>query len=453
MFWFVLYCAFLFFICVFRHGICGTTAEFYVCDRKAGSGEVAFSMLASSIGGSATLGMIGLAWQAGLPAFWWLGSGVAGLLLLGWLLARKIRSSRAHTMPELCEKQFGPLFRKLCATIIAAACVPIVAAQFSAQSIIISSLTGIDFNLSLLAGAFALFSCTWTGGQNAVIKSDVWQFMILPGTLLLIFPYCLSNPDCRSALAAAPIVAINEKFPLSRLIYFMLILGSTFVAGPMLHGRLLSARSQRGALKACFLPAGGLFLMALLITSIGIALQGIIPAHTLPLDYNAQDILGVFINSRLPQWAVPICLLGLFSAIISSADSCLFTAASVCANDFLKKPATGACRLAMLAITLLSLLLSLQGKGILNLLLMANDIYVCGVVPPVFLELVYKAGISRSHGLLICGMTRGGSLGAIASWLQMPALSIYGVFFSFFVCLLSIEWQRVKYYFVRSSGN
>ena len=64
---------------------------FFVNDRRSGPWQVGISIIASCVGGSATLGMAGLAWQAGTPAFWWLGSGACGLMALTLFLAKKVR--------------------------------------------------------------------------------------------------------------------------------------------------------------------------------------------------------------------------------------------------------------------------------------------------------------------------------------------------------------------------
>ena len=63
------------------------SSAFFVNDRSSGTWHTGFSLAASCIGGSATIGMAGLAWQVGTPAFWWLGSGACGLCL---------RPARAH---------------------------------------------------------------------------------------------------------------------------------------------------------------------------------------------------------------------------------------------------------------------------------------------------------------------------------------------------------------------
>lgn len=434
MTWLLLYGCALFLSCLGLRSKAHDSDTYFVYNRQGGAGIVTLSLLASSIGGSATLGMIGLAWQVGAPAFWWLGSGVLGLSVLGLILAGKIRKSGVRTMPELCQKQLGESFRTFCGVLIALSYIPIVAAQFSSLALIIAQLGGIDYITALFAGTAALLCYTGAGGQTAVMKSDVWQFFILAAALVIILYFCLTNPTGLSALNSTKLTPVNGRFPLSRLVYFLVILVSSFIVGPMLYGRLLSAKDEQQARNGSLNAALGLFLIACVITAAGICMQGILPAALFPPEFRPEDITGIYLKEQLPAWAGIFCFLGLLSAVVSSADSCLFTAASICANDLFKNPSISACRLSMLGITCCALALSLLGKGILALLLMANDIYVCGVVPPVFVSLVCSERRIGNHCLILAMLT-GSILGITGALLEKGELSVAGVFISLTICL------------------
>lgn len=144
---------------------------------------------------------------------------------------------------------------------------------------------------------------------------------------------------------------------------------------------MLTARNERAARNGGLVAAAGLTLTAALIVALGIACRDLVPAGTAP-----EQVLTTALLTHLPSWAATLILLGIFSAIFSAADSCLITAASVCSNDILRKPGVRTCRLCLILLGIMGLVLALPGKGILSLLLMANnDIYVCGVVIPVFI--------------------------------------------------------------------
>ena len=157
---------------------------YFVNGRRSSAALVALSIVASCVGGSATMGMAGLAWQVGVPAIWWLMSGSLGLVLLSLFLARKVRCSGAMTMPEMLTTFLGAPSRSLASVIIVTAWLAILAAQFSALATIIAPLANIEKNTAMFVGAAVLVGHTLAGGQASVMKTDIWQF----GILLLSLP-------------------------------------------------------------------------------------------------------------------------------------------------------------------------------------------------------------------------------------------------------------------------
>ncbi|MEG1610102.1 MAG: hypothetical protein RR317_02850, partial [Bilophila sp.] len=166
-----------------RHG--GTPEAFFVNGRQSGAGHVGISIVASCVGGSATIGMCGLAWEVGTPAFWWLGSGVCGLLILTFFLARKVRDTGALTMPEMVSTFLGSASRPVVSAIIVLAWLAILAAQFVAMGKLTVALTGMSAETALLVGALFIVAYTLLGGQASVIRSDMLQYALLAGGLCL----------------------------------------------------------------------------------------------------------------------------------------------------------------------------------------------------------------------------------------------------------------------------
>ena len=111
-----------------------TPDSFYVNNRASSAWSVGFSIFVSCVGASATIGVIGMAFAVGTPAFWWLGTGAAGLVLLSLTLARKVRNSGAYTLPHMAEAFLGPSVRPVISMVIVVAWLAILAAQLSALS-------------------------------------------------------------------------------------------------------------------------------------------------------------------------------------------------------------------------------------------------------------------------------------------------------------------------------
>lgn len=410
-------------------------SSFYVNSRSSSASMVAFSIVASCVGASATIGTVGLAFTAGTPAFWWLGSGAVGLSALTVLLARKVRSSNAYTLPEMVEKRLGDQGRRLISAIIVIAWISILAAQFKAGTQIIQALTGLPPLISLISGALLITAQTFIGGQSGVIKLDRIQFfLMLGGFLLLVFWLAYSNP---ASLGEIKWEAVNEDFPADRLFYFLLVQGGSYVVCPMLFGRLLSAESEKAAQRGAFLAIFGLCSFSALIVLIGLLSKGVIPADSQP-----DHVLTTLLATVLPAWLTYVVYLTLLSVIVSSADSCLITAGLILAGDLWRQKSVRCTRLCVVVLALAGILLTFMDKTILGFLLMANDVYVCGVVAPVFVAILAGETRKAHPPLMAAGLLSGGVLGLVSSLTGLHGLSYLGVFVSGLLAVLSFSLFR-----------
>ncbi len=422
----------------------GQAAErFFVNGRASSTGAVAFSIIASCVGGSATLGMTGLAWSVGMPALWWLCAGALGLCVLAAFLARKVRQSGARTLPEMITTFIGAPARPVASIIILVAWLSITAAQFSALATLLQPLLQTPPWFTLIVGAcFVTLHALW-GGQRAIIKSDAFHAIFLLTTLLLILGLLWYSHGMGMGTVPTDVVIelANDNFPMSKVSYFLLIIGGSYIVCPMLFGRLLSAKSEGAAQRGTLLAALGLVLAAVVLVSVGVWSRGLVPADTAP-----QGVLMALLTDVLPPWAGMLGILALVSAIISSADSSLFTAASIAGNDILRKKDVNTCRLCTLAVALGSLALALPGTGVLELLLMANDIYVCGVVVPVFVGMMaYKEDrtlLPLTTGLLTGAMVVGGGLGFCAAFTGNELFSYAGLGAALVISLVAVRKQN-----------
>lgn len=391
---------------------------FFVNDRSSGALGTGFSLAASCIGGSATVGMAGLAWQVGAPAFWWLGSGACGLALLTVFLARKVRASEAYTMPEMVAAWLGPRARTLVSLIIMPAWLAILAAQFTAMGKLTGALTGMMPEGALLLGAAVIVAYACLGGQASVIRSDLPQCLLLLGGILVVLFWLLGHDA--TPLAQMPLTLVNERFGLDRFSYFMIIMGGSYLVCPMLFGRILSARDHGSAVRGCWLAVFVLLVCAAAVVAVGVLCRALVPA-----DVNPDDVLASAIG-LMPPWVGMILLVALLSAVLSSADSCLITASTVLCNDVFRRRDVTWCRAVTLAFGVCGLLLASRGHGILELLLMANDVYVCGVAVPVFTAMLMKRGCVH-HGAALAGMLLGGAGGLACAASHQPVFGYAGM--------------------------
>ena len=431
-----LYAAALFFL-TFRVRKGSTEDSFFVNSRSSGPFGVGFAIVAACVGASATIGVVGMAFTLGTPAFWWSGVGAAGLLVLGIFLAGKVRRTRAATMPQIVEKFLGASVRPLVSAVIVAAWLAILAAEFSAARQIVASLTALPAVVCLLISTALIVVHTSGGGQAAIMRLGGAQSALKFGGLAVALGWLTwRNPRWFSAVSIEP---VNALFPVSRLVYYCFIIGGGYIVCPMLYGRLLSAKDVKSARHGAIIAAGGLACSSVLIVCVGLACRGMIPADTLP-----DAVLTVSLASVLPGWLNVLTLLALLCAIVSAADACLLTAGTILSRDLLQRQTRAVCRVCVIVLGGLGAALSFMNKSIIDFLLMSYDIYVCGVVLPVLIGIVTNARRDMDPRFAFLAVLAGGILGGVSSFSGSVAWSYAGLAASLSLTLFGLRGKRAN---------
>ena len=414
----------------------GSAAAFFVNRRSSGTWAVALSIIVSCVGASATLGVIGKAFSIGMPAFWWLGSGAVGMSLLALFLARKVRESGAYTMPELVEKHLGKESRPLISLLIVIAWIAILAAQFAALERILHSLTGLDAGYCLALG-FGLIVMHSMGGQAVIMRLDRLQSVLLLAGLVTVLAWLWGhNPAWTERFRPE---FLNAAFGPRELVYYLFVVGGNYLVCPMLFGRLLSADDAATARRGGLFAAAGLAICSLIIVATGLACIGLLPAETHP-----DAVFTAIADGLLPGWLRLVLLLTLVSAVVSSADTCLLTASTVLSYDLLRRSDALTCRGAVAGLGLAGLLLSTTDKTILGFLCMAYDVYVSGVVVPVFIGMVAGRKAFVRSGYACCAVICGGALGAVAAISEVGAYSYAGMATAALFTLAGLKAREVS---------
>ncbi|MCG8549603.1 MAG: sodium:solute symporter family protein [Desulfobacterales bacterium] len=393
--------------------------DFIISGRSQGTGAIAFSILATCIGASATLGVVSTARDIGFPAFWWLGAGAVGLWLQSLFLSQKVRQVGAYTLPDLTEKLMGRDARFLTSIIVVIAWTGIIAAQFVAGAKLMSAFGNIDPKVCILVTALVIIAYSAMGGQSSVMKTDKVQFVLLGGTLLFTLVYLYAGQPV--PLEGIRFDLTNEGFTFENLVYYLLVVGGSYFVCPLLFSRILTARDARTAGKASFLSALGLVVVSLVITLIGIWAS----FHIDPSQ--GKDVLGYIIAEKLPPAMGVALLIGLVSAIISSADTCLFAVASIVEYDILKQERVRSTRLVVIIVGLVAALLAMKNPDIISLLIQAYAVFTAGVVPPVAVALImWKKRIIHPYYRRLA-FIMGGICGVASNLMGMDMLAVGGM--------------------------
>ncbi len=412
--------------------------DFFVAGRKGSSLFIVGSLLATIIGGSATIGMAGLGFKQGLTGAWWLLVGSIGLVFLGLFFARKVRKLALYTLPELVERQYDPRMALAASILIVVAWVGIVAAQIIAAGQILGILGAGSPVIWMVVFTAIFVTYTVLGGQHAIIRTDFLQSIIIfAGVfagLALLLPKLGGWEGLRSSLPAERFAfPLSPQFDGVALMTLLLLVGLTYVVGPDMYSRIFCARDDRTASSATLWAAVLIIPLAFAIAIIGmgaaVMFPGIAPEQAFP----------TVVRELFSPLASSIILAALLCAVMSSADTTLLSASTILTIDIIGRFKPAASQTSILprskwAIVLLgicALIVALMLKGVISALLFAYTIYTSGVIIPVIAGF-FKNRLKVTPAGALAALIGGGSAGLISKllgikYLDLGALLISGV--------------------------
>jgi len=362
--------------------------SFFVAGRSGSTLFITGSLLATIIGASATLGIAGLGFTRGLTGAWWILVGSVGLIVLGFLFARKVREYGFYTLPALIEKQYGRMPAMAASLLIVVAWMGVIAGQIIAAGKIMGVLGIGSPTLWIFISTAVFIFYTLLGGQRAVLKTDLWQTIIIFLGIFggLVFVLCKVGgfSGLINGLPAGYFsFPTSDKFDTIQLINLILLVGLTYVVGPDMYSRIFSAKDGQVAKKSVFWTAGLLVPLALGITMIGMTAAVLYPNIT------AEQAFPTVIKNVMPPVLVGLVLAALLSAVMSSAVTCLLSVSTILTTDVIHKFKPAITEETLLIISrwgivilgLVALTIALLLKGIINSLMFAYTIYTAGLIP------------------------------------------------------------------------
>jgi len=402
--------------------------EYVLTGRRNGTVLVTSGLLATVLGASATMGVIQLAWQVGFPAFWWLGVGAIGFVIQSIFLSKKLFQFKVFTLPELTQVLLGKEAQLALAIMIGVGWLGVIAAQFVAAAKIVQVLSGFSWEVSLIWVVAVIYTYTALGGNSVIVKTDLLQLIVLTVSVVLCLGYLLTvHPIPLQNLKP---VFVNESFGFSKWFYFFIIVGAGYVICPILYTRVFAAKSVQVAKRSLFLSAGGLVLLSACIVGIGIWAQSYLPY------LNGQDIFALIVERWLPPWLGFFLIIGLLSAVISSADACLIVIAMILEKDILKKQRVKGVRWMMFVASLVAFGLAGWKQEILPLLLIAYAIFSAGAAPPLSVALFgNRKLLPERKKMVLLALSIGGVMGLIGSLMEKDMFVLAGFFISLSISL------------------
>ena len=333
--------------------------------------------------------------------------GAFGLSIL-FFLVKPLAKFKGYNLPALLGSFYGDGVKKLSGGVIAIAWLGVIAAQIIGAAKITTAVINISYPHAALAIGLTLTFYTALGGQLSIIKTDILQVILIIAGLAFVTIASLMGSRC-ATIDAAPM--ISEKFSWMDLVIMLFTYSSTYVVGPDIYSRLFCAKDEKIARKAIVASVALLVPIAFMLAFIGIH------GAKFHVDSN-ESVFFIIIKHDLPLFIVPMYF-SILSAIMSSADTTLFTAAELLSQFFHDElDSKKSVRLTMgctALLGILSILITLKFNSILKVLLMSLGTYAGAFVIPVIWGLL---GQQSRRPFVIAAIVIGGSMTLLGKFLS-----------------------------------
>jgi SSS family solute:Na+ symporter len=293
--------------------------------------------------------------------------------------------------------------KSISSIIIPVAWLGIIAAQIIAAARILQSFTGMDYAIGVIISGAVFIIYTIAGGQFSVLKTDLFQaILILLG--LMIIAFFVLGKKCDPITNLTPLkFPFNIHFSPVDLLVLLITYSSTFTFGPDIYSRIFCSKNVITAKKSVLATA-----IILLFVAASIGLISVYGSKCITPSSNGSLMIDVC-KFVLPPWSVGIIVLALLSAVLSSAATTILSA-SIILTDLFERGKFGNktlknTRILIGAVGLASIVIALNFTSIIGILLIALTVYSGAFIIPILFGLT---GIRINPKSLTPAMITGG---------------------------------------------
>ena len=347
----------VYFILIFLIAISGrvksnSAEEYFLSNRNLKWYSIALSTIATNVQGYQFLGMMGSAYLYGLAQANLEINAIQGILIATFIFIPIYLREKIFTITDFIEKKLGKkiaLFYSL-SNISLFATITLGAALFwgayAAEMVFSEQLLFLHSNrivrIGILIFSLGVFSAIYTylGGLNAVVKTDIIQFLILltGGAIVCYFSInalggweqlYIKTPEKMHLHLSSD----HPVLPWTHLLGLFFLNINYWCANQSIMQRAIAAKNLSHAQSGLMIGGFLKYLMAIVIVIPGIALFGILGD-----SFNEPDLAFPYlVNTYLPVGLKGIVLCGLFASLMSTIDSTFNSLATLWSIDIYSK--------------------------------------------------------------------------------------------------------------------
>jgi Na+/proline symporter len=393
----------------------GDSANFLVGGRLLPVYLVGGALMGSAVDTNATLGNTDLASQFGFWAGACLPLGLAlCLVFTGLFFAKPMNRMGLTSFPDYYRLRFGRQVEVTASVLLIAGFCLLVAGNLVAGGFLFNYFLGVPYWLGTVIIAILAVAYTGTGGLLADAYTAIIQMaLVLIGAVgLLIWMGLTHGIAIEQGMGPSGLGQMTDPAQGAVINWATLIaLGIGDIVAIDFMQRVFAAKSPETARRACFGAATGVVAICVPFGIVVLAAKSFLPAE---LD---GPILFVLLDRYAPLALTIIVLCGLVGASMSTANGAILAISNVSVRNVggvrrvhvagQRDPLLWATRIAMVPVTLLSILVAVYVKQTGILLTLAFDLMLACLVVPFVLGLVWRRGtavaalVSIAVGLVV----------------------------------------------------
>ena len=434
--------------------------DYYVGNRNLKATHVGLSIVATDVGGGFSIGLGGVGFLMGLSGSWLLFTGLVGAWLSAVFIIPRIKKIDVKhgmmTYPDFLRFRYNGKVALAAAIISGIGYMGFTGAQILAGAKLASATIfqqapwGMDpLRFSIILIAIITISYTVIGGLKAVIYTDTIQWIVLlTGLIAVTIPFTLVKIGGFEALRSnlPPAFFTLGNIGWKQLINWMVTIIPIWLIGMTLDQRMYACKDEKEAKRAWYIA--GIFeypVMAFAGVFLGMCARVVFPLA------EAEMAMPMLISHVLPIGVTGIVIAAYFSAIMSTADSCLMASSGNVVNDIIErhiktdmtdKQSMRWSMLTTLVIGVVAVVLAAAFTSVLDAILYAYAFMVSGLFIPTLGAYFWKK--ASSTGAFLGMIFGGGSTLALLileksghspAWFDSIGLdaAVYGIIVSFVI--------------------
>jgi SSS family transporter len=324
---------------------------YFVGDRNVAGWLILISIVATETSSVTFLSIPGLAFApGGNLTFLQLAFGfLIGRLVIAWLLLPQYLRGERYSAYQLLRERFNPAVQRTASALFLITRTLVDGLRLCLTALLLQQFTGWDISVSILALGLVTLVYTYLGGMEAVIWTDLIQFVVYLGGAIIAAAFILHllpggwTEFWRWSLANGRLQVIDlDLSPTKAQTIWAGLIGGAFVTMAS-HGadqnmvqRYLCARSLGSARWALGLSGVVIVLQFPLFLLIGLGLAALTAhgAFAVSAGTRNDEVFGRFIVTELPHGLVGLVTAAVLASAMASFSSSLNSAATAFVVDF-----------------------------------------------------------------------------------------------------------------------